>query len=143
MKTEFVNPQKIKRHWYVIDAQNRVLGKIATAAAHILRGKNKAIYNPGHDTGDFVIVINSKDLVLTGNKWDDKMYHHHSGYVGGLKSRTASEVHQRDATELVKMAIQGMLPKGPLGRKMLKKLKVYAHAEHGHEAQEPQPFALA
>lgn len=137
MKTEFINPTKIERRWHVIDAKGKVLGRIATQAASILRGKTKAIYDPSHDAGDFVIILNAKEIALTGNKWDDKNYYHHTGYVGGIKGETAAKLHARKPTEIIEIAVQGMLPKGPLGRKILKKLFVYAGAEHPHQAQKP------
>ena len=142
MKTTFVNPTKIQRAWHVIDAKGKVLGKIATEAAALLRGKYNTSYNPHHDTGDFVIVINSEHISLSGNKWDDKMYYHHTGFVGGIKGISAKEMHAKKPTAIVETAVQGMLPKGPLGRQMLKKLFVYKEAEHPHSAQKPAARAL-
>lgn len=142
MRTEFVNPAEIKRAWHVIDAKGKVLGRVASEAATLLRGKHKVIYNPGHDTGDYVVVINSGEIELTGNKWTDKVYYHHTGYVGGIKGEPAHKLHARKPTELIEKAVQGMLPKGPLGRHMLGKLFVYAGAEHPHQAQKPTAFTL-
>src|SRR5688572_6803696 len=143
MKTEFVNPLKIKRGWQVIDAKGKVLGKIASEAAALLRGKYNVSFNPSHDTGDFVVVVNSEHIALTGTKWTDKLYFHHTGFVGGIKDINAEKLHKKKPTALVEKAVQGMLPKGPLGRKMLKKLFVYAGAEHPHAAQKPAARALA
>jgi len=142
MKTQIVNPEEIERSWHVIDAKGKVLGRVATEAASLLRGKYKTSYNPSHDTGDFVIVINSKDVALTGNKWKDKMYYHHTGFVGGIFGESAEKLHAKKPTQLVENAVQGMLPKGPLGRKMLKKLFVYEAAEHPHSAQKPKARPL-
>lgn len=142
MKTQFVNPTKVKRAWHVIDAKGKVLGRIATEAASLLRGKYKTNYDPHHDAGDFVIVINSEHVALTGTKWDDKMYFHHTGYVGGIKGVNARKMHEKHPTAIIEKAVQGMLPKGPLGREMLGKLFVYKAAEHPHAAQKPAPRAL-
>src|SRR5262249_44110446 len=142
MKTEFVNPDKLARRWHLIDAKDQVLGKVASEAARILRGKDSVKFNPGHDIGDFVLVINAAEIVLTGKKWDDKTYYPHTGFVGGIYGETASKRHTRQPTALIETAVQGMLPKGPLGRKMLKKLHVYATAEHPHQAQKPAPHPL-
>jgi len=142
MKTEFVNPTKIKRAWHVIDAKGKVLGRVASEAAALLRGKYNTAFNPGHDTGDFVIVINTEHIELSGNKWQNKMYYHHTGYVGGIKDVTAEKLHKKKPTAIIEKAVQGMLPKGPLGRQMLSKLFAYAGAEHPHQAQQPAPRAL-
>ncbi len=142
MKTQFVNPTKIKRGWHVIDAKGKVLGRVASEAAALLRGKYNTSFNPGHDTGDFVVVINTQEVALTGKKWTDKVYYHHTGFVGGIKGTPAQKLHEKQPTALVEKAVQGMLPKGPLGRKMLKKLFVYAGAEHPHTAQKPAARAL-
>jgi large subunit ribosomal protein L13 len=142
MKTEFVNPDKLERRWHLIDAKDKVLGKVASEAARILRGKDSVKFNPGHDIGDFVLVINAAEIVLTGKKWDNKTYYHHTGYVGGIYGETANKRHARKPTALIEMAVQGMLPKGPLGRKMLKKLHVYPTHEHPHQAQKPAPHPL-
>ncbi|MBJ80488.1 MAG: 50S ribosomal protein L13 [Myxococcales bacterium] len=143
MKTYSPKLSDISRQWHVVDADGKVLGRIATEIATILRGKNKPIYSPHMDTGDFVVVVNSDKVRLTGKKEDEKMYHHHTGWVGGIVSRSAKDMREKDSTAMVKLAVKGMLPRGPLGRTMLSKLKVYAGAEHPHDAQKPQPLELA
>jgi large subunit ribosomal protein L13 len=130
----------IERRWFVIDASGKVLGKVATTAASVLTGKRKPIYTPFLDTGDHVVVINAGAVVLTGRKETDKVYHHHTGYLGGLKSRAAKDVRKERPTKIVEEAIRGMLPKTKLGRAMFLKLKVYAGAKHPHQAQKPQPL---
>ena len=143
MKTYSPKLSDISRQWHVVDADGKVLGRIATEIATILRGKNKPIYSPHMDTGDFVVVVNTDKVRLTGKKEDEKMYHHHTGWVGGIVSRSAKDMREKDSTAMVKLAVKGMLPRGPLGRAMLSKLKVYAGAEHPHDAQKPQPLELA
>ena len=130
------------RKWYVADAKGQVLGRLATRVATILRGKHKPMYTPHVDGGDHVIVINAEQIVLTGKKRTDKVYYRHSGYPGGIKARTAEEILNTHPERLIEMAVKGMLPKNPLGRAMLKKLKVYAGPEHKHEAQSPKPLEL-
>jgi large subunit ribosomal protein L13 len=130
----------IERRWFVIDASGKVLGKVATTAASVLTGKRKPIYTPFLDTGDHVVVINADAVVLTGRKETDKVYHHHTGFLGGLKSRAAKDVRKERPTKIVEEAIRGMLPKTKLGRAMFLKLKVYAGAKHPHQAQKPQPL---
>jgi large subunit ribosomal protein L13 len=142
MKTEFINPTKKKRNWHVIDAKDKVLGRVATEAAALLRGKYSTDFSPAHDNGDFVIVINTEHVALTGNKWQKKNYYHHTGYVGGIKGVSAEKLHQKHPTAIVEKAVQGMLPKGPLGRQMLGKLFAYAGGEHPHAAQQPQARQL-
>ena len=137
MKTFMAKPAEIKRDWYVIDATGISLGRVATKAANVLRGKHKAIYTPNVDCGDYVIVINADKVKLTGNKPDQKMYYNHSGYTGGLRERTAKEMRENYPVEMVERAVKGMLPKGRLGRQMYRKLFVYAGAEHPHTAQQP------
>jgi len=132
----------IDRRWFVIDASGQVLGKVATKAASLLTGKAKPIYTPFLDTGDHVVVINADAVVLTGNKETDKVYRHHSGYLGGLKTRAAKDVRKERPLKIVEEAIRGMLPKTKLGRAMFLKLKVYAGAKHPHQAQKPQPLNL-
>jgi large subunit ribosomal protein L13 len=132
---------KIEKKWHLIDAQGKTLGRLATRVAILLRGKHKPIFTPHVDTGDFVIVINAAKVALTGNKWKDKLYIHHSGYPGGLKSISAEKLMSKKPERLITQAVQGMLPKTKLGRQLLKKLKVYSGATHPHEAQ--QPMALA
>jgi large subunit ribosomal protein L13 len=132
----------IERRWFVIDASGQVLGKVATKAASLLTGKAKPIYTPFLDTGDHVVVINADAVMLTGNKETDKVYRHHTGYPGGLKSRAAKDVRKERPLKIVEEAIRGMLPKTKLGRAMFLKLKVYAGAKHPHQAQKPQPLNL-
>ena len=138
MKTFMAKPAEIKRDWYVIDATGISLGRVATKAANVLRGKHKAIYTPNVDCGDYVIVINADKVKLTGNKLDQKMYYNHSGYTGGLRERTAKEMRESYPVEMVERAVKGMLPKGRLGRQMYKKLFVYEGADHKHQAQKPE-----
>jgi len=141
-RTQFLDQDTIKRAWHVIDAKGKVLGRVATEAATLLRGKHKVSFSTSHDMGDFVVVINSHDVALTGRKWQGKMYHWHTGYVGGIKGTSAEKLHAKQPTAIVETAVQGMLPKGPLGRRMLKKLFVYSGAEHPHAAQKPAPRSL-
>ena len=131
----------VERMWFVVDAEKEIVGRLASRIASILRGKHKPSYTPHVDTGDFVIVINADKVRFTGNKENGKLYYRYSGYPGGLKSRTAKQMRQRRPEHLMRHAIRGMLPKGPLGRKMLGKLKVYAAPTHPHEAQKPQILA--
>jgi large subunit ribosomal protein L13 len=142
MKTEVAKAENIKRDWYVVDAQDVVLGRLSTQVAGILRGKNKALYTPSVDTGDFVIVVNAEKIALTGRKLADKTYYSHSGYVGGLKEISAGKLLEKKPEELIKKAVKGMLPKNKLARAMLSKLKVYAGSSHPHEAQQPKILAL-
>lgn len=129
--------EEIVRNWYVIDAEGMPLGRVATRAAHILRGKNKPTFTPHVDCGDNVIIINASKVVLTGNKLNDKIYYNHSGYTGGLRERTAKVMKENYPVEMMERAIKGMLPKGRLGRQMYRKLFVYAGEEHPHAAQQP------
>jgi large subunit ribosomal protein L13 len=138
MSTYFPKPAEIERRWFLLDAKGKVLGKVATTAARILTGKRKAIYTPFLDTGDHVIVINASEVQLTGRKEEAKVYRSHSGYLGGLKSKSAAEVRKSRPARLVEEAIRGMLPKTKLGRAMFHKLKVYAGPTHPHQAQKPQ-----
>lgn len=139
MKTTYMaKPADINRKWYVVDAEGKTLGRLASQVASVIRGKNKPIFTPYIDTGDFVIIINAEKVVLTGKKLDQKMYRHHSLYPGGLKETSYRKLIDQKPEFLVSEAIRGMLPKGPLGRKMLKKLKVYRGPEHKHEAQKPE-----
>jgi len=128
--------------WHIIDAEGQVLGRLATQVAVLLRGKHKPTYTPHEDLGDHVIVINAGKVKLTGNKLRDKVYYHHSGYVGGIKSITAGKLMEKDATQVITKAVNGMLPKTRLGRAMAKKLRVYTGEAHPHQAQQPAPFAL-
>jgi large subunit ribosomal protein L13 len=129
--------------WYIADVQGKTLGRAAAKIASVLRGKNKAMFTTHADTGDFVVVVNAEKVRLTGKKWTDKLYRDHSLFPGGLAEFTAKQLVERHPTELVKRAVWGMLPKGPLGRRIYKKLKVYAGTEHPHEAQQPKPLALS
>ena len=138
MKTEVAKLENVKRDWYLVDAQDAVLGRLATQVANVLRGKNKAIYTPSVDTGDFVIVVNAEKIALTGRKLADKIYYNHSGYTGGLKEISAGKLLEKKPTDLIKRAVKGMLPKNRLGRKMIKKLFVYASTTHPHSAQQPK-----
>jgi large subunit ribosomal protein L13 len=142
MKTFHATPQTIRRDWYVVDAQDKILGRLATEVARRLRGKHKAEYTPSADTGDYIVVINAEKVAVTGNKLEDKMYHHHTGYIGNLKSMNLSTLLEKHPERVIEKAVKGMLPKNPLGRAMYKKLKVYAGTEHPHEAQQPQPLEL-
>jgi large subunit ribosomal protein L13 len=132
----------ITRQWYVVDAEGQALGRVASQVANILRGKNKPIYTPNVDTGDYVIIINASKVILTGKKLDQKIYYKHSGYVGGLKETKYRKLLAEKPEFAIRKAVVGMLPKGPLGRQMAKKLKVYAGAEHEHAAQNPEKFDL-
>ena len=142
MKTFMANAQTVERKWYVVDADGMTLGRLASQGAAILRGKNKPTYTPHCDTGDHVIVINAAKVVLTGKKLDQKVYYHHSGYAGGLKETKYRKLMAEKPEFAVKHAIIGMMPKGPLGRQMARKLRVYAGAEHEHEAQKPEVLEL-
>ena len=132
------NPSKVERKWYVVDAEGKTLGRLASEIANVLRGKNKPIYTPHIDTGDYVIVVNAEKVKTTGKKLDQKIYYHHSDYVGGMKETTLKEMMQKKPEFVITHAVKGMLPKGPLGRQMLTKLHVYAGPEHKHEAQKPE-----
>jgi large subunit ribosomal protein L13 len=138
MKTQFAKKSDIDRKWYVVDAKDAVLGKLATKVAVYLRGKNKPVFTPNADTGDFIIVINAEKIRLTGNKVTDKVYYHHSGYIGGIKAKTAKELLEQKPELIIEKAVWGMLPKNKLGRMMIKKLKVYRGNEHPHQAQTPE-----
>ena len=132
MKTYMANPDKIERKWYVVDAEGQTLGRLAAEVAKVLRGKNKPEFTPHIDTGDNVIVINAEKIKVTGKKLDQKVYYHHSDYVGGMKETTLREMMAKKPEQVIELAVKGMLPKGPLGRTMIKKLHVYAGAEHAH-----------
>ncbi len=142
MKTFSAKKEEVSRRWLVVDAQDQVLGRLATRVARILSGKEKPIFTNHVDTGDFVVVVNAGKIRLTGQKLDGKMYYRHSGYPGGIKGMTAREMLERKPDQVVKIAVKGMLPKNRLGTKMLSKLKVYAGAEHPHEAQKPEKIEL-
>lgn len=132
------SPATIDRKWYVVDAEGQTLGRLASEVAKVLRGKNKPIFTPHIDTGDNVIVINAEKIQVTGKKLDQKIYYHHSDYVGGMKETTLKEKLAKKPEQVIELAVKGMLPKGPLGRQMFKKLHVYAGPEHKHEAQKPE-----
>jgi len=143
MKTTFMQKKEdVVRDWYVIDAKNMPLGRVASKAAVMLRGKHKVTYTPHVDCGDNIIIINAKDVALTGNKLENKKYYNHSRYVGGLRERTAKEMKENYPEEMIEVAVKGMLPKGRLGRQMIKKLHVYAGSEHPHTAQQPKVIDL-
>ncbi len=142
MKTWTAKPGEIERRWYLVDAEGKTLGRLATQIADTLRGKGKPQYTPHVDTGDFVVVVNAEKVVLTGKKLDDKIYYRHSGYPGGLRERTAREQLERRPTEVLRKAVKGMLPKNRLARQQINKLKIYAGPEHPHEAQDPKPLEL-
>lgn len=138
MKTISAKPHEVQRDWHVIDAKEQVLGRLATKIATLLRGKHKPIYTPHVDTGDYVVVVNAGQVKVTGKKTSDKIYNHHTGYPGGIKSINFEDLMAKDGTRALEIAVKGMLPKGPLGRQMAKKLKIYAGSEHPHTAQQPQ-----
>jgi large subunit ribosomal protein L13 len=140
MKTYSAKPGEITREWYLVDAEGKTLGRLATQIADTLRGKRKPQYTPHVDTGDFVIVVNADKIQVTGNKLDQKRYYRHSGYPGGLRSRTLREQLERRPTEVLRVAVKGMLPKNRLARQQITKLKIYAGPEHPHEAQNPRPL---
>ncbi len=142
MTTISANSATVKRSWYVVDAEGLVLGRLATAIATRLRGKHKPEYTPHVDTGDYIVVINADKVVVTGNKTADKMYHSHSNFPGGIKSVSFEKLMQKDATRAIELAVKGMIPRNPLGRQMLSKLKVYAGSVHPHSAQEPEPIKI-
>lgn len=142
MKSYIAKPAEVERKWYVIDAEDKTLGKIASEVASILRGKKKPIYTPHVDTGDYVIVINAEKVRVTGKKEEQKIYKSHSGYPGGLKETTLRELRVKKPEEIIRHAVKGMMPKGKLGRQMFKKLKVYAGPEHPHTAQNPEEWTF-
>jgi large subunit ribosomal protein L13 len=140
MKTFSAKAETVQRAWYVIDAKGKTLGRLSAAIAKILRGKNKPIFTPHVDTGDYIVVVNAEQVKVTGRKATDKIYYRHSGYPGGLKQDTFADLIRRAPTRVIELAVKGMLPKNPLGRAMYRKLFVYAGAEHPHSAQQPQPL---
>ena len=142
MSTPVAKKEDLQKDWYVVDLEDKVLGRVATEIARVLRGKHKAIFTPSVDTGDFVIVLNAEKVRLTGNKLSQKMYHRHSGYTGGLTSTPAGKMLEKAPEELIKKAVKGMLPKNKLGRQMFKKLKVYCGADHPHQAQQPRELQV-
>ena len=142
MKTFMANPAKIERKWYVVDATGMTLGRLASEVAKILRGKNKPVFTPHEDTGDYVIITNAEHIKVTGKKLDQKVYYHHSDYVGGMKETTLREMLNKKPEKVIELAVKGMLPKGPLGRQMMTKLHAYAGAEHDHQAQKPETLTF-
>ncbi len=142
MKSYMAKAENVQRKWFVVDAEGKVLGRLASEVATILRGKHKAEYTPHVDVGDFVIIVNADKVELTGNKWDKKMYRYHTGYIGGLKEMPYKQFVQKNPRKMVELAVKGMLPKNSLGRAMIKKLKVYAESQHPHQAQSPEVLEL-
>lgn len=138
MNSYMANPDKIERKWYVVDAEGQTLGRLASEVAKVLRGKNKPVFTPHVDTGDYVIIVNADKIKVTGKKMDQKVYYNHSEYVGGMKETTLKEMMAKKPERVLELAVKGMLPKGPLGRTMIKKLHVYAGPEHNHVAQKPE-----
>jgi large subunit ribosomal protein L13 len=142
MKTQVAKKNEVSRDWYVVDVENKVLGRVATQIANVLRGKNKPTFTPSVDTGDFVIVLNAEKIALTGKKLTDKIYYRHSEYPGGLKSVTAGKLIEKDAEQVIRKAVKGMLPKNKLARHMINKLKVYTGPAHPHKAQQPKQLEI-
>lgn len=142
MKSFMASPSTVERKWYVVDAEGKTLGRLASEVANVLRGKNKPTYTPHIDTGDYVIVVNAEKVKVTGKKLDQKIYYHHSDYVGGMKETTLREMLAKKPEKVVELAVKGMLPKGPLGREMYTKLFVYAGPEHKHQAQKPEALTF-
>ena len=142
MKTFMANPDKVERKWFVVDVAGKNLGRVSSEIAKILRGKNKPIFTPHEDTGDYVIVLNAEKITVTGRKLEQKIYYNHSDYVGGMKETDLKTMLAKKPEKVIELAVKGMLPKGPLGRKMIKKLFVYAGSEHPHQAQKPEALEL-
>lgn len=142
MKSYMANPYTIERKWFIVDATGHTLGRLASEVANVLRGKNKPVFTPHVDTGDYVIIINAEKIKVTGKKLDQKIYYNHSDYVGGMKETTLKDMLAKKPTYVVEHAVKGMLPKGPLGRQMMSKLHVYAGENHGHEAQKPEVLEI-
>lgn len=142
MTTVSAKPAEVRREWYLIDAEGKTLGRLATELARRLRGKHKTCYTPHVDTGDYLVVVNAEKVRVTGNKLADKMYHHHTGYIGNLKSISLEKLLAKAPERVINHAVKGMMPRGPLGRAMLAKLRVYAGPEHRHAAQQPKPLDL-
>ncbi|MEJ2214915.1 MAG: 50S ribosomal protein L13 [Gammaproteobacteria bacterium] len=140
--TVSAKPAEVRHDWYVVDAENKTLGRLATEIARRLRGKHKPIYTPHVDTGDYIVVVNAEKIRVTGNKLQDKMYHHHTGYVGNLKSISLEKQLQKAPERVLNTAVRGMLPRSPLGRAMMKKLRIFAGPEHTHQAQQPQTLDI-
>ncbi|MBW2301576.1 MAG: 50S ribosomal protein L13 [Deltaproteobacteria bacterium] len=142
MKTFVAKEEEVPKKWYLVDAENKVLGRLASQIASRLRGKHKPIFTPHADTGDFIVVVNAEKVALTGSKWDSKMYYRHSGYVGGLKQISARKLREKKPEDIIRFAVKRMLPKNSLGRRQLRKLKVYAGPEHPHQAQRPEKLEI-
>ncbi|WP_408005355.1 50S ribosomal protein L13 [Pseudalkalibacillus berkeleyi] len=142
LRTYMAKPKEVERKWYVVDAAGKTLGRLSTEVASILRGKHKPTFTPHVDTGDNVIILNASKIELTGKKMSDKLYHRHTGHPGGLRTRTAQEMRDTRPEKMLELAVKGMLPKNSLGRKMIKKLHVYAGNEHPHQAQNPEQYEL-
>lgn len=142
MKTFSAKTHEVKRDWYVIDASDKILGRLATEIARRLRGKHKAEYTPHVDTGDYIIVTNAEKVTVTGRKFKEKMYYHHTGFPGGIKSTSFDKLQAKNPARIIELAVKGMLPKNPLGREMYRKLKVYAGNEHPHTAQQPKQLEI-
>ncbi len=142
MKTYSARKEDVKHSWYVVDATDKTLGRISTEIANRLQGKHKAEYTPHVDTGDYIVVVNAEKVKVTGNKTTDKIYYHHTGYIGGIKSITFEKLIEKSPERVIQMAVKGMMPKNKLSRSMLSKLKVYAGSEHPHSAQQPQPLEI-
>jgi large subunit ribosomal protein L13 len=142
MKTFSAKPAEVQRDWYVVDATGKTLGRLSTEIAHRLRGKHKPVYTPHVDTGDYIVVVNAEKVRVTGNKMSDKMYHHHTGYIGSLKSIPLEKLLKSHPERVIEKAVKGMLPRGPLGRQMYSKLRVFKGPEHNHTAQQPIPLEI-
>ena len=142
MKTFVAKENEVKKNWYLVDAENKILGRLATQIAMRLRGKHKPIFTPHADTGDFIVVINAEKISLTGKKWDKKIYYRHSGYIGGLKEISAKKLLEKKPEDVLRFAVRGMLPKNSLGRRQLKKLKIYVGSEHPHQAQQLEALEI-
>ena len=142
MKTYVAKEQEISKKWYLVDAKDRVLGRLATQIAMRLRGKHKPVFTPHADTGDFIVVINANKVMLTGRKWDKKVYYRHTGYIGGLKEISAKKLLEKKPEDILRFAVRGMLPKNSLGRRQLKKLKIYSGSEHPHQAQQLEKLEI-
>jgi large subunit ribosomal protein L13 len=142
MKTFVAKEAELQKKWYLVDAKDKILGRLATQIATRLRGKHKPIFTPHADTGDFIIVVNAEKVSMTGNKWDKKIYYHHTGYTGGLKQISARKLREKRPEDIIRFAVRRMLPKNSLGRRQLKKLKIYSGPDHPHQAQQPETLEL-
>ena len=142
MKTFSANANNVKRDWFLVDADGKTLGRLATEVASRLRGKHKPEFTPHADAGDYIVIVNAEKIRVTGNKFEDKMYHHHTGYVGNLKSVSFKDLQNKKPKAIIQNAVKGMLPKGPIGRQMFKKMKVFTGPNHPHTAQQPQPLEI-